>query len=430
MVIQIENEIDELKGEIKMNNVFETAKSLNFILPSDVRLDKNTKIPMHEISIIIYLYYMDTVDYYFEYIKRIPKEVDVYISFSSDSMREQIQNYINENQLHNCQFVMKENRGRDISALLVACRKIALQYKYICFVHDKKGKNDNEIYNKEIKIWIEDMWMNTVLSADYIYNIINLLDKNKSLGLLVPPEMVGYKLMFVYHDTWGENFENTVKLAKELKLNCNLQKEFPPITLGTVFWARTRALDKLLEKEWRYEDFVDEPLPDDGTISHAIERILSYVAQDAGFDTGYVIADKFAESYIIQLKDVLRNTYKELNAWDITFLSQLQNYIKLQNRVLEFMKNYNTVYFYGAGMVGRIVYWLVLNKNKAPDGFLVSKKKENEDTYFGLPVYDIREAEISDTTGIVITVSENHVREVIQQLENRNIKEYIICFRE
>lgn len=414
-----------------MKNIFEKAKELNFIVPSDFRLDADAEIPLDEIGIIIHLYYTDTVDYYFEYIKKVPVGINVYISVSSASMKHLVDDFVKKNHLSHHHIIMKENRGRDISAILVACREIALRYKYICFIHDKKAKEcGDELYKREIKLWIDDMWMNTVMSADYIYNVINLLQKRDSLGLLVPPEVAGSKLRVVYSDNWGKNFENTVKLAEELKLDCNLQKEYPPVSIGTVFWAKTNALEKLLKKEWKYEDFWDEPLPNDGTISHAIERILGYVAQDAGYDTGYIMANKFAETYTIQLKDILRETYKELDQWEIKWLDQLRFYTRMEKRVVEYMEKYDTVYFYGAGKMGKIVYWLVLNENKVPNGFLVSEKKENEDTFLGIPVYDIEEKRISDTAGIVITVGEKYGKEVIRQLEYRGIKNYITCYGE
>ncbi|WP_353937923.1 rhamnan synthesis F family protein, partial [Parabacteroides goldsteinii] len=34
--------------------------------------------------------------------------------------------------------IVVENRGRDVSALLVGCAPYISDYKYVCFVHDKK----------------------------------------------------------------------------------------------------------------------------------------------------------------------------------------------------------------------------------------------------------------------------------------------------
>ena len=43
--------------------------------------------------------------------------------------------------------ILKRNRGRDVSALLVASRTEILQYKYVCFIHDKQEKSE---YTREI----------------------------------------------------------------------------------------------------------------------------------------------------------------------------------------------------------------------------------------------------------------------------------------
>ena len=47
----------------------------------------------------------------------------------------------------------------------------------------------------------------------------------------------------------------------------------PVAPLGTMFWFRARAMEKLFAREWAYEDFPAEPTGEnDGNILHAIER--------------------------------------------------------------------------------------------------------------------------------------------------------------
>lgn len=57
----------------------------------------------------------------------------------------------------------------------------------------------------------------------------------------------------------------------------------PIAPFGSVFWFRVKALAPLFDHGWQHEDFPPEPLPQDGTISHAIERIYPFVAQGAGY---------------------------------------------------------------------------------------------------------------------------------------------------
>jgi len=53
----------------------------------------------------------------------------------------------------------------------------------------------------------------------------------------------------------------------------------------TMFWARTAALKPLLELGLTWDDYPAEPLPHDGSLLHAIERILPFVVQKGGFRT-------------------------------------------------------------------------------------------------------------------------------------------------
>jgi lipopolysaccharide biosynthesis protein len=41
-----------------------------------------------------------------------------------------------------------------------------------------------------------------------------------------------------------------------------------------MFWARTCALTRLIELNLGWNDYPQEPLPYDGTLLHAIERLL------------------------------------------------------------------------------------------------------------------------------------------------------------
>ena len=53
--------------------------------------------------------------------------------------------------------------------------------------------------------------------------------------------------------------------------------------VGTMFWARSKALRKLFELHLTWSDYPEEPLPYDGTMLHAIERLLPFVTEDAGY---------------------------------------------------------------------------------------------------------------------------------------------------
>ena len=88
---------------------------------------------------------------------------------------------------------------------------------------------------------------------------------------------------------WDENLEIAEALAARMKLGGPLPMHFD-FPIGTMFWARLDALTPLIRLNLHADDFPAEPLPIDGTLLHALERIIPFAAADAGFDyaTAYV----------------------------------------------------------------------------------------------------------------------------------------------
>ncbi len=409
---------------MEKKNVLEIVeeKELNFVLSSKIREDVPQCFQLNDVAVFVHLYYEDSIEQYLAYVKNIPVGINVFISVSSEGMKRKLENYLQKWNLQNCRIIMKQNRGRDLSALLVAFREKVCQYKYICFVHDKKEKYEK--LSDDTQMWIRSMWDNTLLSEAFIYNVLDLLVKNKSVGLLVPPEMAGKRLNHAYVDTWEANYENTVDLAKKLKLDCNISINYPSVTLGTVFWCKSAALEKLLAKDWKYEDFHEEPLPWDGTISHAIERVLGYVAQDAGFETGYIMSDMFAQSYILQLKNTLRTTYVNLKEWGINSFRDLAQQKYLKKNLVPFMEKFQRVYFYGAGYFGEKCFRIAEEGNRKPHGFLVSKRERGQE-FLGLPVYELNEIDFNENLGIVVAVGERYEGEIVNLLDKMGVTNYM-----
>lgn len=83
-------------------------------------------------------------------------------------------------------------------------------------------------------------------------------------------------------------------MAKLLGLHVDIRPDKGIICTNSMFWARTKALGPLLRYDWKYEDFEEEPSPVDGGLRHVIERILQFVAQDAGYYTGIVMTPEYA----------------------------------------------------------------------------------------------------------------------------------------
>lgn len=86
----------------------------------------------------------------------------------------------------------------------------------------------------------------------------------------------------------------------------------PIAPLGTMFWFRPQVLKILFDRIWDYPDFPKEPNSQDGNILQAIEHIYPFVTQQAGYYTGWVLADTFAKLEITNLNFMLSELNKNV----------------------------------------------------------------------------------------------------------------------
>lgn len=399
-------------------------KKLEFILPR-YRLYKNEKIAA-KIAVVANLYYLEKFDYYWDYLKNVYDEIDVYIISSNPDLLKEAEKQKSLLNKSNIYFIQKENRGRDISALLVSFGKKIYEYEYICFIHDKRAKSED--LKEDILFWNENLWENMIGYGEHIRNILFLFEQNPNIGLLVPPKPNGKRIHSDFRNTWGSNYNRTVQLAEELGLDCQIDYEISPVALGSVFWCRTKTMHKLFEREWTYEDFMDEPLPDDGTISHAIERIFPFVAQDAGYDTGVVIN----ECYAVQCRhNIIRNKVVLFELLDsllgVSPNRYLWEYESNMEKACEYFERHENTFIYGAGKIGKQCFKALQLNGKKPTGFIVTKKTLGTEEYLGIPIIGYDEYESKEHDGIIISIADNEeVENVVKILMARNITDYII----
>ncbi len=395
-----------------MKNVYEIKqeKNLNYILPKKDSLLELKENILRTVIIVIHIYYFDRINMYLRYIENIPDDIFILITVSEEKTKRYINSFW-KNKTLKYKVILKPNRGRDVSSLLIAARKEILNYKYVCFLHDKKEKNLEK--KKDIEHWNYTLLENSIGSKSFIENIIYTFEKNESLGLLVPPSPITENLEYGYFNTWGKDFELVKLLVNQMNLTCDLDDSFPPITLGTVFWAKTDALKTLFQIEWKYNDFAPEPLPDDGTLSHAIERILPYVAQDSGYETGWVMTDQYAaeewEYHINILGDLFRfleDTYKTIH------ISKGRRLLCIAKELPLFCENYKTIYIYGAGQIGRQCLSMLISLNISPESFLVSKIEKDNERKFGMLIQSIESVVLDETCGTIIAVGMNFINEI------------------
>ena len=415
--------------QIRAVNLYDqrAKQHLYKILPKDRYIGKQSieKALDKKAIIIANLYYIADTDMYLQYLSNLPETIDICIVTSNKSIYVRVDSEIKKNGWNNMTILQKMNRGRDISALLVACRDMLPKYEYICFVHDKRGKFAAAKQDEDF--WIENLWGNTVVSKEYLANIFDDFDNHPQLGLLVPPEPAGMYQNAWYRSSWGSSFTPTKDLARELGLNCSISIDKPPITLGTVFWCRYDALKKIFDKDWKYTSFPEESLPNDGTISHAIERILGFVAQDAGYKTSIVMNDEYAAKLFALLQVKLHKIFGVLHQMKhIEDFHDVDNIYNIMRKLSNIYDSYENIYLYGTGKVGMNFLIQLECFGMKPKAFIETNCEIGKQVK-DIPVYSIENMEVGDNDVVIISVGYKLRSEIQQELEKRKIANYIFC---
>lgn len=405
-----------------MENVYDIKKNknLNFILPLNYTFPNEEKLS-GRVLIIVYLFYVDGMEKYLEYLETVPSYMDILFVTSNLFVKERLYSFM-QGSGRVFKIIEKENRGRDVSGLLVAYREEILQYQYICFLHDKKEKNER--LKRDTEIFVKCLWENMLGSAAYITNIISTFEKNTKLGVLLPPESLSDNFSFFFKNTWDKDFNLMQLLAEKMKLQCDLDEGKKPLSLGTVFWARVDALRKMFELQWKYEDFDEEPLAGDGTISHAIERCFAYVAQDAGYETGIVMTDRFAGERMDYLQEVLTESFKRMElSFNISSIKGLRSINQIYNPLLDFVNSCSNVYIYGVGNYGKRCAKLLGVKLFKVKAFVVSEEKEISECLYNIPIISVSKLDLQDGDGVIVAVGEKYKMEITD-----TIHEKFCCF--
>jgi lipopolysaccharide biosynthesis protein len=150
-------------------------------------------------------------------------------------------------------------------------REIYGRYDVIGHFHGKRSPSLGAIGES----WREFLWQNLVGDLYPMMDIVLAqFAAEPKLGLIFPEDP--------FLPGWAANFEIASGLARRMGIKGRLDPffEFP---VGTMFWARPAALAPLFELEFGWDDYPEEPVPYDGTLLHALERILPFVARRAGY---------------------------------------------------------------------------------------------------------------------------------------------------
>ncbi|WP_162245694.1 rhamnan synthesis F family protein [Variovorax sp. Root411] len=161
------------------------------------------------------------------------------------------------------------NVGRDLGPFLTAFgEELVENYDIVGHIHTKKSL---DIADAATGITWHRFLMENLLGgkAPMTDIITGRMAADPSIGLVFPDEP--------HIVDWGANKSHAEALAPRLGLGA--LPRHPVFPVGSMFWARTEAIRPLVDLKLDWADYPSEPLPHDGSMLHAIERLLPLVAE-------------------------------------------------------------------------------------------------------------------------------------------------------
>lgn len=163
-----------------------------------------------------------------------------------------------------------ENRGRDVQPFLhVANRLLDEGVTWVLKLHTKQS-----LHRENGKQWLSELLER--LAGERAAGLLAHGEATSGLGLIAPE---GHLLAL--NTFMGAN----APLIAFLEARCGLPSIDPNKTVfasGSMYWVRLKALRPLLDAHLSIDDFEAERGQIDGTLAHAIERIILHVVHASG----------------------------------------------------------------------------------------------------------------------------------------------------
>lgn len=224
-----------------------------------------------KIAICLHVFYEDYIQKFFNAISNFPVNIDLYITASSDVIKSKAETqFANHKKINRLTVKTVPNRGRNFGPLLVEFSDDLQDYDLFCHLHSKKSLYSGREQNQ----WSEYLIEYLINEESVTSRVLNAFVEDQQLGIYYPTTFWPMPA-WVNHQT--KNKKELDNLCESLGMN--IDSDFFVYPVGGMFWARPKALKQLLTKNYQYDDFPAEPLPNDGSSLHALERVLGALAE-------------------------------------------------------------------------------------------------------------------------------------------------------
>ena len=222
------------------------------------------------IGIHLHIFYVDLLDEMISYLSNVKFRCDLFVSVREGIDRHDVESILKEKLPLVCEVFVEStpNRGRDIAPFIIQFGDRLSKYDIVGHFHTKKSIHNNNLSSWRTKLF-DNLFGAPGSSGGRVAKIFEKL--LTSAKIVFPEDGFG-----ILRDGtgWADNFG----VAKEFlqKYTALRIEDYPVIEFpeGFMFWARGACVKDFLHLPLDWNDFPPEPIKPDGTLAHALERLL------------------------------------------------------------------------------------------------------------------------------------------------------------
>jgi hypothetical protein len=236
--------------------------------------------PDRRVAVVAHIFYPDLWPELADAIDRLDEPFDLFVTLvrgAADALAPTVRD-----RWPFAHVIVVDNHGRDILPFLELLRTgVLLRYELICKLHTKRS-----LWHEDGEAWRRDLIGGVLGSPEVARGVPAAFRADPTLGLVVADAH-----LYSGRVLWLGNERHLTRLFKPFGITrAAFDRSFAG---GSMFWLRAGALRGLAELDLRFDDFECEPLPADGSMAHAVERLVSLLCYREGMTvrrTGDVLA--------------------------------------------------------------------------------------------------------------------------------------------
>ncbi|MBB6084095.1 rhamnan synthesis F family protein [Castellaniella defragrans] len=235
--------------------------------------------PIARIALHVHAYYPDMLADILHRLHLNRTRPDLYVSVPGPAQQAQARALLDDYAGRVSALEIVPNRGRDIGPFLSTFgARLARDYELIGHVHTKRSPHADRRVVDQWRVFLMENLLGGAHGGAMLDTIAAHMAAHPQWGLAFAddPLLLG----------WDGNWHCAQLLARYMGVSA-LPRQFV-FPAGTMFWIRPAALQPFLDLNLGYEDYPDEPLPIDGSVLHALERLFGVVPQAMGLQNALV----------------------------------------------------------------------------------------------------------------------------------------------